>query len=219
MISELRAVAWDIDGTLIDSEPLHDAVLNAVCVLHGVDLSDIPANHFRGVHMPDIWSALRPRMPAALGEAEWTDAIIAQYVERTHELQPLADAVAVMRKFAAAGLKQVCVSNSGRRVVDANLKALGVLDLIEFSISLDDVSLGKPHPEPYLAAARRLGIPVEAMAAVEDSVAGATSARDAGFRVFGIAPVGGTPVGSADVTVNRLLDLPALILSPATLPT
>ncbi|MDB5550284.1 MAG: HAD-superfamily hydrolase, subfamily variant 3, partial [Rhizobium sp.] len=103
-------------------------------------------------------------------------------------------------------------------VVDANLKALGVIDLIEFSISLDDVSLGKPHPEPYLAAAQRLGIPPEAIAAVEDSVAGATSARDAGFRVFGLAPVGAAPVGPADVTVNRLLDLPALILSPATLP-
>ncbi|MDB5552629.1 MAG: HAD-superfamily hydrolase, partial [Rhizobium sp.] len=115
MTSELRAVAWDIDGTLIDSEPLHDAVLNEICVIHGVDLSDIPENYFRGIHMPDIWSELQPRMPAGLGEVEWSDAIIAQYVARAYELQPLADAIAVMRKFAAAGLKQVCVSNSGRR--------------------------------------------------------------------------------------------------------
>lgn len=214
MTTELLAVAWDIDGTLIDSEPLHDDVLSAVCAIHGADLSDFPEDHFRGIHMPDIWKELRPRMPAGLSEDAWSEAMIRHYIERTHELKPLADAVAVMRTFAAAGLRQVCVSNSGRRVVDANLKSLGVLDLIEFSISLDDVSHGKPHPQPYLDAAQRLGIRAEEMAAVEDSVAGARSARDAGLRVFGIAPVGGAPVGPAGVTVNRLLDLPGILLSP-----
>lgn len=219
MMTPLRAVAWDIDGTLIDSEPLHEAALNAICAVHGADLSDLPANHFRGIQMPDVWKQLQSRLPAALAEAAWTEAIVEQYVGRAHGLKPLDDAVAVMRTFAAAGLKQVCVSNSGRRIVDANLKALGVIDLIEFSISLDDIAFGKPHPEPYLAAAQRLGIPVEAIAAVEDSVAGATSAHAAGLRVFGIAPRGGVAVGPASVTVSRLVDLPALILSPAMLPT
>jgi HAD superfamily hydrolase (TIGR01509 family) len=212
MMAKLRAVAWDIDGTLIDSEPLHETVLNTVCAGHGADLSDLPVSHFRGMHMPDVWKELQSRMPSSLAETDWADAIIDEYVAHAHELQPLAGAVAVMRTFAAAGLKQVCVSNSGRRIVNANLEALGVLDLIEFSISLDDIAFGKPHPEPYRVASQRLNIPVQAIAAIEDSTAGATSAREAGLRVFGIAADGGGPVGSADVTVNRLLDLPALIL-------
>lgn len=219
MTSQLRAIAWDIDGTLIDSEPLHDVVLNEICAAYGADLSDLPENHFRGLHMPEVWTQVRPRMPATRTEAEWAEAIVALYVERANELQPLADAVAVMRSFAGAGLRQVCVSNSGRRIVDANLAALGILDLIDFSISLDDVSDGKPHPEPYLAASRRLGIPVEAMAAVEDSIPGATSAREAGLKVFGLVPSGGQPIGPAHVTIGRLIDLPALVLSPAMLAT
>lgn len=214
-----QAVYWDMDGTLIDSEPLHEVILNEICAAYGADLSDLPENHFRGLHMPEVWTQVHPRMPATRTEAEWAEAIIARYVERAHELQPLADAVAVMRSFAGAGLKQVCVSNSGRRVVDANLAALGILDLIDFSISLDDVSDGKPHPEPYLAASRRLGIPVEAMAAVEDSIPGATSAREAGLKVFGLVPPGGQPIGPAHVTIGRLIDLPALVLSPAMLTT
>lgn len=219
MTSQLRAIAWDIDGTLIDSEPLHDVVLNEVCAAYGADLSDLPENHFRGLHMPEVWTQVQPRMPPTRTEAEWADAIVALYVERANGLQPLADAVAVMRSFAGAGLRQVCVSNSGRRVVDANLAALGILDLIDFSISLDDVSDGKPHPEPYLFASRRLGIPVEAMAAVEDSIPGATSAREAGLKVFGLVPPGGQPIGPAHVTIGRLIDLPALVLSPAMLAT
>jgi HAD superfamily hydrolase (TIGR01509 family) len=219
MTTELRAIAWDIDGTLIDSEPLHDVVLTEICAAYGADLSDLPENHFRGTHMPDVWTQLQPRMPSTRTEAEWTEAIVGLYVERAHELQPLADAVAVMRRFAEAGLKQVCVSNSGRRIVDANLAALGVLELIDFSISLDDVSDGKPHPEPYLAASRRLGIPVEAMAAVEDSIPGARSAREAGLKVFGLVAPGGQPIEPAHFTISRLIDLPALVLSPAKLAT
>ena len=99
-------------------------------------------------------------------------------------------------------------------MVDANLAALAILDLIDFSISLDDVSAGKPEPEPYLLAARRLGIPTAEIAAVEDSVAGATSARAAGLRVFGLAAMEGGHIEPAHVTIHRLHDLPGLILPP-----
>jgi HAD superfamily hydrolase (TIGR01509 family) len=213
-MTSLRAVAWDIDGTLIDSEPLHDAVLNEICFSYGATLTDIPPDHFRGVHMPDVWKALQHRHPKGLEEKEWYDAIIGRYVERAVELQPLPGALETMRALSAAGIRQVCVSNSGRRVVDANLAALAILDLIDFSISLDDVSAGKPEPEPYLLAASRLGIPTAEIAAVEDSVAGATSARAAGLRVFGLAAMEGGHIEPAHVTIHRLHDLPGLILPP-----
>lgn len=217
MTAAISAIAWDIDGTLIDSEPLHDTVLEEVSASYGVDLSHLPENYFRGIQMPDVWKELQPRFAEELDEAEWTRAIIDRYIERASELRPLPGAVEAMRAFAQAGLKQVCVSNSGRRIVDANIGALEIVDLIEFSISLDDVCAGKPDPEPYLAAARRLGLAPETMAAVEDSVAGATSAHLAGFAVFGIDPAGGGPVGPAGATIQRLHDLPALVLSSARL--
>jgi len=210
----ISAIAWDIDGTLIDSEPLHDAVLEEVCLAYGAHLSDLPADHFRGKHMPEVWSVLEPRLRPGLAYGEWKDAIIDRYVARAPELVPINGALEVMHAFAAAGIRQACVSNSGRRVVDANLAALGIDRLIEFSISLDDVTEGKPAPEPYATAARRLGLAPGAVAAVEDSLPGATSARAAGLVVFGLVHAGAA-IAAAEVTIRQLAELPGLILSPA----
>ena len=107
------------------------------------------------------------------------------------------------------GVAQACVSNSGRAVVDANLDALGILETIAFSLSLDDVSAGKPDPEPYREAARRFALPAAAVVAVEDSAAGALSARTAGLYVVGYAPEGGALVG-ADRTIAKLMEVAAL---------
>ena len=70
--------------------------------------------------------------------------------------------------------------------MDANLALLGLADLLDFSLSLDDVAAGKPDPEPYRAAAERLGIPPRRMAAIEDSPSGLASARAAGCFAVGL---------------------------------
>jgi HAD superfamily hydrolase (TIGR01509 family) len=178
----IRAIAWDVDGTLVDSEPLHHRALLAGSAQYGVDLSDLPDEAFRGVHMGDVWTILRPRLPERLGEAEWLRAINGHYVAHRHELVAVPQAVETIRAFARMGLPQVCVSNSARMIVEANLDALGVASAMAFSISLDDVEKGKPDPWPYSEACRRLGLPTDSVLAVEDSRTGITSAVAAGLR-------------------------------------
>ena len=204
-----RAVAWDIDGTLIDSEPLHQRALLAASAALGADLSDLENDAFRGVHAPDIWKALRPRFSADATFETWITGIESYYVAHAAELEPIPGAIDAMRELAARGVAQACVSNSGRTIVDANIEALGIGKIIAFSLSLDDVSSGKPDPEPFRAAARRLGAEPQAMVAVEDSGAGARSARAAGLFVVGYAPSGEAFVG-ADRSIRHLREVPAL---------
>jgi HAD superfamily hydrolase (TIGR01509 family) len=208
-MSVFRAVAWDIDGTLIDSEPLHQRGLVAASAALGVDLSDIEPEAFRGVHAIDIWTALEPRFPAGSVFEAWIAAIEAYYVAHTDELQPIPGAIEAMREVAARGMAQACVSNSGRRIVDANIKALGIGKLIAFSLSLADVSAGKPDPEPYSEAARRFALQPAEVVAVEDSGAGARSARAAGLYVVGYAPEGNAFVG-ADRSIVEMKEVVAL---------
>jgi HAD superfamily hydrolase (TIGR01509 family) len=208
-MSLFRAIAWDIDGTLIDSEPLHQRALVAASAALGVDLSDLEPEAFRGVHAIDIWKALEPRFPAGSLFSTWIAAIESYYVAHAGELEPNPGALEAMRELAARGVAQACVSNSGRAIVDANIKALGVGKIIAFSLSLDDVSSGKPDPEPYLKAARRLRAEPHATVAVEDSGAGARSARAAGLFVVGYSPSGAPFVGS-DHSIVKLMEVVTL---------
>jgi HAD superfamily hydrolase (TIGR01509 family) len=204
-----RAVAWDIDGTLIDSEPLHQRGLVAASADLGVDLRDLDPEAFRGVHARDIWKALEPRFAPGAKFETWIAGIENYYVAHAAELEPNPGAVEAMRELAARGVAQACVSNSGRTIVDANIEALGIGEIIAFSISLDDVSSGKPDPEPFREAARRLGAEPQATVAVEDSGAGARSARAAGLYVVGYAPSGEAFVG-ADRSIARIMEVVAL---------
>jgi HAD superfamily hydrolase (TIGR01509 family) len=204
-----RAVAWDIDGTLIDSEPLHERVLIESGADFGADLSDLREDAFRGIHARDVWTALRPRFPPTVDQTAWMAAIERIYVKEAPSLLPVPGALEVFRALAAKGVAQVCVSNSGRAIVDANLDRLGIRSAIAFSLSLEDVSAGKPDPAPYREAARRLELPPEAVVAVEDSGAGARSARAAGLFVVGYSPLG-KPLAGADRMIDNMMELAAL---------
>jgi beta-phosphoglucomutase-like phosphatase (HAD superfamily) len=211
----LRAIAWDVDGTLVDSEPVHHRALLAASLQWNADLSDLPAEAFTGVHMHDVWTALTGRFPAGLGRAEWLAAIDGHYAALAGSIAPVRGAVEAIRAFAARGLRQVCVSNSNRRIVDTNLRVLGIAPFIAFSISFDDVGNGKPHPEPYRAACERLGFAPATVLAVEDSVTGVRSARMAGLPVAAYAH-GAEGFADADLVVSCFEQLVAWV--DATLP-
>lgn len=199
----IRAIAWDIDGTLVDSEPLHHEALIGAGRRWGVDLAGLSMDAFRGVHLPDVWAALVPRLPEGVTLAAWTAAVEDHYAIHAPALQPLPGVRETVARIAALGLPQICVSNSSRRVVDANLAALGLAGAILFSISLDDVVHGKPDPEPYRRGAERLGLAPAAVLAVEDSVTGASAARAAGLQVAGYGPAQ-APVAGVDFAIDRI---------------
>ena len=205
----VAAVAWDIDGTLVDSEPLHLEALYAACAAFHVDIADLPGSAFVGVAVPDVWQALFPRMPQGATFAAFADAIDRYYAAHVDAVPVTPGARDVLASLAGAGIPQVAVSNSNRAVVDANLRLLGVGNRLAFSLSLDDVPAGKPHPAPYRMAAERLGLPAQAMLAVEDSTAGVSSAAAAGFRTVGLIGRDGPPKG-ADVTIRALIEVTAL---------
>jgi HAD superfamily hydrolase (TIGR01509 family) len=215
----IKAVAWDVDGTLVDSEPLHHEALIAACRNWDVDISDISEERFRGMHMGDVGQALTPRMPASAKQRDWKKANDDFYVEHRHSLRPMPRALETVAALAKAGLRQICVSNAGRVILDANIDALRLGPVVEFTLSIDDVTNGKPHPEPYASGCERLGLRPHQMAAIEDSETGCRSARAAGFLVVAYDHLNGT-FTHADHVIRDLAKLPALLAShrPATMP-
>ncbi len=203
----IKAVLWDIDGTLVDSEPLHLEALLAVCTRYDVDISDLPDDTFIGVNLNGVWDALKSRFPGDLHRATWTASIDDHYARHAEKLRAMPGAVETIKHLRASGIRQAAVSNSGRSVVDSNLAFLGISDLFEFSISLDDVSKPKPDPQPYLQALNIMKLDAAQAVAVEDSNAGAMSARSAGVKLVAYS----NPDLPADASIDDLSDLPQLL--------
>jgi HAD superfamily hydrolase (TIGR01509 family) len=174
-----RAVAWDVDGTLVDSEQLHHLALMTVSARYGLTMPADDAR-FIGVSLDQVWSRLQPLYPAGLQESAWQQAITAVYLARSGELRAFPGALAAMAALQRAGIRQCCVSNSARAIVTVNLAAIGALPFLEFALSRDDVARGKPDPAPYQEACRRLQLPAADVLVVEDSDTGLASARAAG---------------------------------------
>ena len=183
MTARFKAIAWDVDGTLVDSEPLHYRALIQVCRDLGCRIDGINEKTFLGVSITDVWEQLRCDLPDELQKGDWLAAIDRYYVENCGSIAMQPGALKLIEKAAAAGIRQVCVSNSHRQVVEANLQMMGAERYMEFLVCLDDVKNGKPAPEPYARACSLLELPAHDVLAVEDSRTGAASATAAGLPV------------------------------------
>ena len=206
----IKAVAWDIDGTLVDSEPLHLKSLILVCKKYNIDISDLPDEYFIGVNLYGVWQVLQKRFPASLKFDEWAHEINSFYFANSSTLTMRPDASEVINELYILDITQVAVSNSNRSVVDINLAALGASKIMSFSISLDDVEKGKPDPSPYQMATAKLGLEPYEILAIEDSNSGIISARKAGLLVAAVN-VRGYLETTADFSITSLKEIVNLI--------
>lgn len=177
----IRTVLWDIDGTLLESEPMHWEAVMVVANRRGAGLG--PDDHFGflGLSMPMVHAKLAARMTPGLDVAGFVDAVTDHYVGNVDRVPARAGALETIDRLAARGVLQACVSNAGRPVVVANLRRLA-RPALAFGISRDDVPRGKPNPDPYLAAAARFGVDPAECLVVEDSPVGAAAGVAAGMR-------------------------------------
>ncbi|UEM02596.1 HAD family phosphatase [Skermanella rosea] len=177
----IRAVLWDIDGTLLDSEPHHFKSFVAVCESHGQTLAKADYDRLLGRSMAEVYALLNAVQPLPLDLPEFAAACSDHYVTHVADVPPRPGALEKVADLAGSGIAQACVSNSARRVVEANMAVIAMPEALGFALSRDDVTRGKPDPEPYLRAAERLGVPPDACVAVEDSPIGARAAKAAGM--------------------------------------
>jgi HAD superfamily hydrolase (TIGR01509 family) len=99
------------------------------------------------------------------------------------DLPVVPGAVKAVQRLAAAGLRLALASSSNRELIDAVLRRLDLASVFEVTVSSEEVARGKPAPDVYLEAARRLGVPAARCVAIEDSASGIRAAHAAGMRV------------------------------------
>ena len=184
----MRAVIFDMDGLLIDSEPLWRRAEREVFAGVGLDLSDADCEQTTGLRTDDLVGFWFDRRPWSGPSQEHVGAAInARAVELISELgTPMPGAVAAVERARSAGLAVGLASSSFHELIDAVIRKLGLDGVFMVTASAVDEEAGKPDPAVYLTAARRLGLPARHCVAVEDSAVGVRSAVAAGMRVIAV---------------------------------
>lgn len=206
-MSGLAAVLFDMDGTLVDTEVLWWEVVEEIAAGLGHRLTETDAPEVVGRAVEDTAAHL-VRTTGASDPDGVATALTTAFQKRVDEGAPMRPgADRLLAELDRAGLPFALVSASPRSVVDSVVG--GALAHVPFALTLsaDDTVRTKPHPDPYRAAAERLGVPTEACVAVEDSPDGAASADAAGCTVLVVPSLLPVPQGPGRIFAESLEDV------------
>ncbi|WP_189036064.1 HAD family hydrolase [Streptomyces daqingensis] len=194
--SSLQAVLLDMDGTLVDTEDFWwDAESEAFAELGHV-LKDEWRQVVVGGPMTRSAGFLIEATEADITVDELTVLLNAKFTERLRRGVPLAPgARRLLTELRLHGVPTALVSASHREIVDEMLKSLGA-EHFDVTIAGDELSRTKPHPDPYLTAARRLGADPARCAVIEDTVTGVAAGEAAGCQVVAVPSV--SPIEAAE---------------------
>ncbi len=214
----IEAVVFDLDGVLIQTEEVWDEVREEFVRERGGRYGPDAQRAMMGMSSPE-WSAY---MHSALGVPDPARQINVEVVRRMdaryRERLPLIPGAVEAVERLAARWPLAVASSSNRPLIDAVLELSGLDRFFRATVSSEEVPRGKPAPDVYLEAARRIGVAPPVCAAVEDSHNGIQSAKAAGMRVLAIPNASYPPdddsVAAADLVLDSLADLTPEAIDP-----
>jgi HAD superfamily hydrolase (TIGR01509 family) len=216
----IDAVIFDLDGVIIESEAIWEDVRRQLIMERGGHYPAEAQHAIMGMSSPEWSRYLHESLGVAGPPAEISAEVVRRMIARYRQQLPLipgaTDAIRRLAAHRPDGLG--LASSSNRELIDAVLETAGVSSLFRTTVSSEEVARGKPSPDVYLEAARRLGVAPERCAAVEDSHNGLRAAKAAGMRVIAIPsptyPPEAAAVALADVVLRSIAELTVAVVDP-----
>lgn len=180
-----QALLFDLDGTLLMSDPIHEQIFRGLFADRGIAIDDaFYGRHVHGRLNVDVFAEFLPDEADPQGLSEWKEAEFRRLLPRPYPALP--GVVPFIEDALARGWQVALVTNAMRANADAMLAAIGLSHAFETLVIGEECSNGKPHPEPYQTAMAALDVAPSNCIAFEDSPTGLASARAAGARVVGV---------------------------------
>jgi HAD superfamily hydrolase (TIGR01509 family) len=214
----VRAVIFDLDGVLVDSEERWVRAKEALVREAGGHWKPKASHAMLGMSSPEWSRYLHEELGVPLSPEEINAAVLARMLEDYRRDLPLIEGARDAVRRLGARWPLGLASSSNREVIDVVLEAAGLADAFAVTVSSEEVARGKPAPDVYLEAASRLRVAPGDSAAVEDSTNGLLAARAAGMAVVAIPnrafPPREEALAAADVVLDSIVELtPATIES------
>ncbi len=210
----LPAVIWDMDGVLVDSAELHLAAWQQTFSQRGVDFSRDDFHRTFGMVNKDIIAFKLGDVAADLTKAigHEKEEAFRNLVRQSH-IQPLPGAAPLIESLFSQGVPMALATSAPRANAELILGLVGFSRFFQAVVSEEDVTRGKPDPQPFLLAAERLDIPPDKAAVIEDAPAGLAAARAGGMKSIGVATSHNrTQLAAADLVVDSLTNLSAQMI-------
>jgi len=206
----IKAVVYDVDGTMVNSEPLHVWAWDKALKIHGHTLADL-SERFRATMAGKKPIAIAVGMAEELHLPIIPDAFLAEKTDLFNDLiatdlRGMPGVLESVKRFDASGLLLGIGTSLGRPYIDSVLTMLGVREHFSVIVTGDEIKNGKPHPDTYLTVAARLGVQPWECVVLEDAASGIQSAKAAGCYCIAIENPNAAPqdTSQADVVVGSL---------------
>ena len=213
----VEAVIFDLDGVLLDSEQLWNQSKEAFVHATGGQWRHDAPRAMLGMSSPEWSSYMRDELGVPLPPEEINRGVVARMEERYRSELPLLPGAVEAVRGLGAHWPEALASSANREIIDLALELSGLADVFAATVSSEEVARGKPAPDVYLEAARRLGVEPARCVAIEDSGNGLRSAAAAGMTTIAVPnphyPPGADALALAAATITTLHELTPRLLA------
>ena len=204
-------IIFDMDGVLLDSEPMHQEIIYEVFQLKGIPFDKAYIQTLTGMSAFPMWEKVKRDAQRSESVEELIKFHRDYFFKRLPEVKvPLVPHVKdVLEKFKNEGKHLSLASSSGRKLIDIFTQQTNIAHYFEVIMSGDDVKYSKPNPEIFLKVAQWYGLPATQFTVIEDSTNGVKAAKSAGMQCVGFQnPLsGGQDLSQADSVIHSMQEL------------
>ena len=207
----MNYIIFDMDGVLLDSEPMHQEIIYETFQLKGIPFDKAYIQTLTGMSAFPMWEKVKRDAQRTESVEELMQFHRNYFFKRLPEMKvPLVPHVKdVLEKFKNEGKHLSLASSSGRKLIDIFTQQTNIAHYFEVIMSGDDVKYSKPNPEIFLKVAQWYGLPATQFTVIEDSTNGVKAAKSAGMQCVGFQnPLsGGQDLSQADLLIHSMQEL------------
>jgi len=211
----MKAFIFDMDGVIIDSQPIHFEVDAMVLKDFGVEIDQKELEQYAGMANEDIWSSLKEKYHLKQTLPEIIEYLLSKKAQSFKETnrEPIDGVIDLIHKLDEMNIPMALASSSARVLIDTVLEKYKIRDYFSYIISGDEVRKSKPEPDIYLTAAQKINVDPKDCVVLEDTKNGVIAAKTAGMKCIGFRNPnsGAQDLSKADVIVESIREVIEMI--------